>query len=270
MIKLRSILVLLIAFQSFGQTSLSPELQSTIEEGKHLFRLEKALWYGTNLLTDSFHLINRTGVYILYTQENKTKAVFFSNDIKPKVVATFTFDSLLNIKTIITEVKDRKLTPLEADLLVMQQKALYELSHDSLFKPYPYSNLDCLPIINNTERKVMIITSPTKEGRVIFGNDYSIKFNNSNQVISKKAIHSAAFPIRYGSIEINNKKVEGSMHRHDENTEPAITSTDICTLLSYASYARWKDYFVISKDMLSTWDCIKNQLIVEKIETIKE
>ena len=265
MIKLLTISMLLISFNVFGQTPITPEIQETINEGKLLFMLDKALWYGTEMLTDSFQLIDKTSAYILYSQNDQTKAVFVSKDIKPKVIASFTLDSLLNPKTMTIDFKDRKLSLIETNLLLMQQIAMVEIAHDTLFKPYPNSNFDLLPIITNEYKKVIVITSPTKEGRVIFGNDYEIIFDKNNNIKSKKAIHSGAFPIRYGSIEVNGKKIEGSMHRHDENTDPMLTSTDICTLLTYAAYAKWKEYFVISKTFLSTWDCIKNELHIEKI-----
>ena len=51
------------------------------------------------------------------------------------------------------------------------------------------------------------------------------------------------------------------MHTHLPETGDYITATDICTLLLYEKFAKWKQHVVISEDHVCMWDCKTDQLV---------
>ncbi|MEQ1800161.1 MAG: hypothetical protein ABL872_19550, partial [Lacibacter sp.] len=65
--------------------------------------------------------------------------------------------------------------------------------------------------------------------------------------------------INYGKTEDGNEVV-GAMHSHLPETGDFITPTDICTLMLYGKFAKWKQHTVISKNYISIWNCETNQL----------
>ena len=72
-------------------------------------------------------------------------------------------------------------------------------------------------------------------------------------------------PIEYGKNEVTE-----AIHSHLPETGDFITATDICTLMLYEKFAKWKSHLVISKDYVSIWNCETDQLIVPPISVYKK
>lgn len=125
-----------------------------------------------------------------------------------------------------------------------------------------------IPLIIDQEKKVYVITGPTQQGVVIIGNDYLLTFDNNNNVVSKKQLHKNIIPIHYGGKEQEGQQIEGAMHSHLPETGDFITATDICTLMLYSKFAKWKSHNVVSKNYLNIWNCETNNLIVIPMETL--
>ena len=47
------------------------------------------------------------------------------------------------------------------------------------------------------------------------------------------------------------KKDSETIHNHQEETGDFITATDICTLMLYEKFAKWKNHIVVSKKYMS-------------------
>ena len=60
------------------------------------------------------------------------------------------------------------------------------------------------------------------------------------------------------------------MHTHLPETGDFITATDICTLMLYEKFAKWKSHNVISKKYLNIWNCETDQLTVIPMDTIEK
>jgi hypothetical protein len=139
------------------------------------------------------------------------------------------------------------------------------INTDTLFKTYESTNLNLIPLINGKDKKVYVLTGPTETGVVIFGNDYLLTFDENNNVTIKKQLHKNIIPIYYGKLE----EEEGAMHTHLPETGDFITATDICTLMLYEKYAKWKTYNVVSKKYLNIWNCKTDQLTVITMEALE-
>ena len=144
------------------------------------------------------------------------------------------------------------------------------INSDTLFKTFKNTNLNIIPLVHNGERKVYVLTGPEQNGVVIFGNDYLLTFNNENNLTGKRQLHKNIIPINYGGKEEDGKEIEGTIHSHLPETGDFITATDICTLLLYEKFTKWKQHNVVSKNYLNIWNCLTDQLVVIPMGTIEK
>ncbi|QDA61311.1 hypothetical protein [Hymenobacter jejuensis] len=250
-------LTFLIYTQVFGQGNKG--IINIKKEGKYLYRSEMASWLGSDIFTEKFkEQQENIGGYFSYPDNERTNCVFFSKDTVPKVIATISFDSTYNISKAIVDSKERVFLDSENDLYTIRRKALEIIRTDTLFKVYQNTRLNLIPIIQGDERKVYVLTGPQVSNVVIFGNDYKIDFNKFNEPTNRARIHNSIIPIEYKQDE---QKGAVSMHSHLPETGEYITSTDICTLMLYEKFVKWKQHIVISKTYVSIWSCDDDQLL---------
>jgi len=257
-----TILFTMLTIALFGQHNPSEEAQPMVKEGKLLYRSEMASWYGTDLFLEKYRKTENVGGYFSYTISDTAKCIFFSKSENPVVIGTISFDSTYDLKTAKTDLGERSFTAFEHELYTIRKLALAEANADTLFKTYNNTNLNFIPLIIGTERKVYILTGTQESGVVIFGNDYLLTFDKNNKVLIKKQLHKNIIPVYYGGKEEQGKQVVGAMHSHLPETGDFITATDICTLMLYSKFANWKTHNVVSKKYLNIWNCETNTLIV--------
>ena len=113
-----------------------------------------------------------------------------------------------------------------------------------------------------------MLTGPQKDGVVIFGNDYLMTFDNDNNLISKKQLHKNIMVVNYAEKDLDGKEIIGAIHSHLPQTGDFITATDICTLMLYEKFAKWKQYNVVSEKYLNIWNCLTDELTVIPMKTI--
>ena len=243
--------------QAHGQ---SREARKIVSEGKKLYKTEMASWYGTDIFMEKFEdKAEYAGGYFSYVNGDRNTCVFFSNAETPRILASFTFDSTFNVNKAIVDGTERGLTNLETDLYIIRQAALHEYQTDTLFRSYKDMNPNFIPLSDNEGKRVYVLTGPTQQGIVVFGNDYLLKFDKRNNLKDKRRIHKSLIPIEYakdGQVAI------GAMHSHLPQTGDLITPTDICTLMLYSKFAKWGTHVVLSNENVSIWDCNKNSLAV--------
>lgn len=229
------------------------------EEGKYLYRLETASWYGSDIFLDSFKERERIGGYFSYLDKEIPKCLFFSKGEKPRVIGVVSFGDIKIVETATIDFKERDFKENERHLYNIRKKALTEVQQDSiLFKSYTNTNLNLIPYIRNGERKVYALTGPKVAGVVLFGNDYLLTFDNQDNLLSKKEIHQNLIPIEFEK----GQNAVASVHSHAPETGDFITPTDICTLMLYAKFAEWKRHIVISKNYVSIWNCEAETLVI--------
>jgi len=261
------ILLTLLNLIVVGQDNPTEQAKPIVDEGKRLYKSEMASWYGTDLFLENYKDRANIGGYFSYTNNGVSKCIFFSKADNPKVVGTISFDSTYNTKTAKTDLNERDFTANESDLYTIRKIALATINSDTLFKTYKNTSLNLIPLINGGEKKVYVLTGPQQNGVVIFGNDYLLTFDKGNNLISKKQLHKNIIPVNYGGKE-EGKEIEGTIHSHLPETGDFITATDICTLMLYEKFAKWKQHNVVSKNYLNIWNCLTDQLVVIPMETI--
>lgn len=259
-----------LAIHAFGQKELNEKSKSIVKEGKLLYQSEMASWYGTDLFMEKYKEKSNIGGYFSYTENETSKCIFFSKTAAPKVIGTISFDSTYNIKTAGYNLIERDFTKNENDLYEIRKLALSEIQSDTLFKSYNNSNLNLIPLISGNEKKVYVLTGPKNNGVVIFGNDYLLTFDINNKLTLKKSLHKNIIPIEFGGKLEEGKVVESTIHSHLPETGDFITPTDVCTLMLYGKFTKWKTHNVVSKKYISIWNCEKNELFIMKMDALKK
>jgi hypothetical protein len=257
-----------ISLNVFAQTDLPVLTKPIVDEGKRLYRSEMASWYGTDLFLEKYSETSNIDGYFSYTENEVAKCVFFSKADKPKVIGTISFDSTYDTKTAKIDLTERDFTNLENDLFTLRKNALTTINSDTLFKTYNNTSLNLIPLISGKEKKVYVLTGPKENGVVIFGNDYLLTFDKNNNLTNWKQLHKNIIPIEYGNKPADGTNVEGTIHTHLPETGDFITATDICTLMLYEKFAKWKQHNVVSEKYLNIWNCLTDELFVIPMKTI--
>lgn len=257
------LLIFILTFLSVNLFSQKIDLQKKAneitEEGKYLYRLEMASWYGSDIFLENFKERERIGGYFSYLDKNTPKCLFFSKGENPKVIGVVSFGDIKIVETATIDFKERDFNEGEKHLYNIRKKALNEVQQDSvLFKSYTNTNLNLIPYIKDGEKKVYALTGPKVAGVVLFGNDYLMTFDSQDNLSSKKEIHQNLIPIEFKE----GQNAVASIHSHLPETGDFITPTDICTLMLYAKYAEWKRHIVISDNYVSIWNCEAESLVI--------
>lgn len=263
--KTLTIIFTLFTLTILAQKNPNKEAEPIVAEGKLLYKSEMASWYGTDLFVENYKNRQNIGGYFSYTENGISKCVFFSKSDNPKVIGTISFDDTYNLKTAKIDLTERDFTKYEDDIYQIRKLALTEINSDkTLFKQYENSNLNLIPLIEGKEKKVYVLTGPNKNGVVLFGNDYLLTFDKNNQLVLKKQLHKNLIPINYGVKDKDGKPLvsEEAIHSHLPETGDFITATDICTLMLYGKFAKWKTHTVVSKKYMNIWNCTTNELTV--------
>lgn len=271
---MKRILFLLLTFVSLSagaQTDLQTRIKTIVDEGKRLYRSEMASWYGTDLFLVNYKSRTNVGGYFSFTtKEDVSKCIFFSKADKPNVIGTISFDKTFNPELAKIDLNEREFTVLENDLYAIRKVALATINTDTLFKKYSNTDTNLIPLVYNNEKKVYVLTGPKQGGAVILGNDYLLTFDSNNQLIARKPLHKNIIPVPYAGKQSDGTEIVSTIHSHLPETGDLITSTDICTLMLYEKFAKWKTHKVVSQKYLSTWDCAKDELTVVEMEAVEK
>ncbi len=232
-----------------------------------LYNSEKASWSGTDMVQQYYpEKLNKLGGYFSYTENKRHTCLFFDRNSIPEVTISITFDDTFIPEAAKIDTISSKMSSLENDLYEIRRKAILESVTDTItFKHYNNSNYNYIPLVSGKEKKVYILTGPTVNGVVVFGNDYLITFDKKNRIKEKKALHKNIIPIEY----TDNPDETVTIHNHQEETGDLITATDICTLMLYCPYTNWNQHYVASEKNVSIWDCEKNNLVVMTMKAWK-
>jgi len=251
--------ILILSTLFFINSSFGQNEDEILAEAYLLYNSEKASWNGTDIFLEKFpEKRSLIGGYLSYTEDSLHSCIFFDKEESPSLLAKITFNQNFDIENAAVDTIKRGLNSLEMDLFTIRKIALKEMNQDTLFKQYNNTRLNPIPIISGKIKKVFVLTGPEVSGVVIIGNDYLLTFDKDNNLKEKKALHKNIIPIYY------NDETEDAvtMHSHLKSTGDLITSTDICTIMLYEKYAKWKQHIVISKKYVSIWDCEKDKLLV--------
>ncbi|MDF2933522.1 MAG: hypothetical protein K0R36_2853 [Chryseobacterium sp.] len=250
-------LVLFVTF--FNAQNLEKISKEINEEGIALYRSEMASWYGTDIFRENYAKMENVSGYFSYIDESVPKCIFFSKE--NKVLATIAFPTNYNPKDAKLDLKERDFTSLEIEYFTIRQNALARIKNDTIFKSYKNTNFNIVPIIRNKVKKVYVLTGPSVDNVIIFGNDYLITFNNKNEVKNVERLHNSMIAQNINDDKVG-KTVSG-VHSHVIENWQTMTPTDICTLMLYQKFTNWESYITVSKKFTSIWNPNHNLIIMK-------
>lgn len=253
------VILLFANFNCVAQSKIDRLKAETVAEGKLLYASEMASWYGTDLFMANYADRSKIGGYFSYIDKSVPKCIFFSNDPTAKVLGTIAFDESYSIRTATVDLAERDFTAVEADLHNIRQQAMAEINANSIFKLYENTNFNLIPLLSKGEKKVYVLTGPTKNGVVIFGNDYLMTFGSNNRLLKTTQLHANIITVEYGN---DAKQIAAAIHSHLPTTGDIMTATDICTTMLYQKFTGWESTYVISQNYVSIWNCKSNELAV--------
>lgn len=260
---MKNVFVIFLSVFTLTTFSFGQKADKILEEGKLLYRLEKASWYGTDVFLDKYALKRDiAGGYLSYLNENNQVVnIFFEKDNPFRILVRFEFDNMPQENLTKIDTINQIATQQEMELIIIRQDAIRQVSEnkDDFFTFYENTSLNFIPLVRNGKKQVFILTGSKVSNAVNIGNDYLLTYNKKNKLIKKKKLHNTLLQFQGKSDDPENPIV--STH-HSHVLSDIITSTDICTLLLYKDFIEWKQHYVISKKYVSIFDLEKENLVV--------
>ncbi len=261
---MKNLFVLIIVIVSFynNVSAEKPDSEKILKEGKMLYRLEKAAWFGTDYFRAYFKdKKDSIGGYLSYIDKNENVVnLFFSRYDSSQVLARFYFDSIPQKLPKKTDVFYTRAFTNELALIKIRQDVLrrIRMDKDDFYHIYPNSSLNLIPIINEDEQKVYILTGPNNADSVLIGNDYLVFYDEDLEFSKQVKLHNSIIPLQSKSTD-KTKAIEITVHSHV--LDDFITATDICTLLLYKDFVEWNTHYVISENYVSLFN-LKNESLM--------
>jgi len=254
--------VLTMTTFSFGQQKAANRV---LEEGKLLYRLEKASWHSTDFFLENFpHKTEFVGGYVSYPSgQNQVITAFFERGNPSRILARFEFDGQPQGNPTRIDTLNKVASSREMDLITLKLDAVQKVTENEndFFTFYENTSFNFIPLIENGTRRVFILTAPKVHNVILIGNDYLLTYNNRNRFVKKEKLHNSILQFQ-GKSDDPEKPITSTFHSHV--LSDLITSTDICTLLLYKEFVEWKQHYVISKKYVSIFNLETEYLHVMK------
>lgn len=244
----------------------TPEQQAILDEGNRLFQSEITSWYGSDTFLERCpDKVSRAKGYLSYADSIGNVCVFVSNESPPVILATIRLDETRLPKNASVDTQERALSEKETKLWTIRQAALAEVksNKDEIFKFYPDTDYNFVPISDALGNRVYILTGPKNQGEVIFGNDYLITFNRRLKLVKVEKIHEGMMRQKSGKDEAG-RPIVGGAHTHLASTGNYFTATDVCTLLLYGPSTRWIMHLVTTPAGSFEWRFPTNKVVERK------
>lgn len=233
---------------------------SILSEGMFLYRLEKASWHSSDDFNANYkELLNSFKGYFSYeVPGDAVYSVFYDQSSPAKVLVRYRFTNLPKSTELTADTKHPDMNAIEKDLMALREEAMRRIieDKDTVFRFYKDTRFNFIPIVRNGEKKVVVLTGPTKN-EVLIGNDYELFFDESNRLTSKRRIHNAMINLTEQRKKSN---IEVKYSGHNHVFSDYIDATDICTLLLYKFMLVEDEHIVLSEKYVSLFN-IKDQTL---------
>ena len=248
--------LLLILFKIVsGQNS---EISDAVKEGYLLFRLESASWITSDTLGIKYPLYkSKGGGYLSYEVSDTEKTIIWDKDDHNKILVTINYTNNFHDKTV--QLKERKTNKIEDYLVKIRIDALERLNGGDFFKHYNKTSFNIIPVLHKDKGIIYIITATADKGVVIFGNDYFLEYNLKGKFENADAYHKTLIPTQTSDLLKNRIQILEMNHTHISKYK--IAPTEICTLLLYRQYIKWKTFKIIGENYTIKWDVQKGEIV---------
>ncbi len=232
-------------------TAQNTETDKALEEGKKLYRLEKASWYSVDDFLERFKSKQDSlaGYLSYFNDQGNVITIFYGRD-SSQILVRYEYENIPTRKPILIDTRNRKPEAIEEVLITLRQDAKKRVAANpnGFYKTYDHTVLNYIPIYHNNDKKVYVMTASTKKGIITLGNDYLLHYNNNNKFVKEEKFHHSLIQLPAQS-ENKKSKLESTTHTNVMNDY--IDATDICTLLLYKDFVEWNKHIVLSEKQVS-------------------
>lgn len=215
---------------------------SICQEARMLYRYELAGWNSSDLFFDNCRNQNRASGSITLLDGDTLRVVYFDKNAMEVL-----YDYRISItsgeattKDSVRPMDDKETSHLQRIMVLMDKIMTEDIKIANVPKDVASFNHDIIRI-NDSITRVYFIMGALQPRMIPFGNDFSVDFNNANEVVAKRSYHHSFCPVTW---EEGNPPVSIThSHTHDN---PYMSPTDVCTFLLYGVPYGLKSFMVYS------------------------
>jgi len=256
-----SLALLLVPFFSDAQNAMQEEVKRISAEGKQLYYTEMGTRVATPLFEAKYKGKEKAEGVVAYTVNDKVHCVYYSGGEKARALATLDFDTLFTAEKVIENFTPGDLTEVEKNLIQIRTKAKQLANTDAQLRKADGCRFLFIPVQYQNKYWVYLIPESETDGRVVFGNDFLLEFDQKGNFKEKKSLHPNTIILKYGKEADPGQDPNGGTHVHYPETGDLITATDCCILMLNSKKAGWKQHSVISQNYISFFNCQNNEFI---------
>ena len=252
---------------SFAQSDpIAGMKQRALNLADKMYRSELASWNSSDIVqNDLKDKIPNLGGYLSYNKGDETIAIYYDDSEEKKVIFEVTYANIKNFKNLF-ESNNVERAPTAFELrLIKAREYCQELVYndkEEYFKHYSQTAYNFVTLFHDNSIVVYALTGPQISGYVALGNDYKFVFDKDDNFISKHRMHSG---VKF--LETDDKEeATATIHNHNPAYSEIITETDLCTLMLYGPYCKWRKHFVVTNTYVSIWDMDTEELIVMTLD----
>lgn len=239
-----------------------PNAEAIMKEGKLLYQLEKAAWLASDHLLENYpELQYQIGGYVSYpTQDSMITVAFFHYETTKLILIRYQISSNLNIKNLSASLVKEEASSQEKNLITIRQDALNQLNEnkDHFFMHHEGTSFNLIPVSNEKNQLVYILTASQTSGEVLLGNDYQLEYDQQNELVEVYKLHHSMIRLPFSAPD--QQEITATMHTHVIASH--IEPTDVCTLLLYRDFVTWKQHYVIHSNFVSILDLETEKLSI--------
>ncbi|MFC0875739.1 hypothetical protein ACE01N_04050 [Saccharicrinis sp. FJH2] len=262
--------LLVILFFSVAVAAKKPDADKILKEGKMLYTLQEASVVATTHFLQQFPAkAEKANGYLSYINGNEINTIIYYHFDSTQILARYHFAASQPDKIAgIPETRQLVPTELEDDLITMREKAIEKIkvNKDGYFTYYDGVSFTLLPVINNHERCVYVMSGSKVGDVIILGNDYQLRFDKNNKYRGVERIHKSL--VKLSTKAGMDTTQNATLHKHF--ISEAIDPTDICTLLLYKDQVEWDLHYVLSRKYVSVFDLKNEKLAIIKTKDWKK
>ncbi len=240
---------------------VTPDHQRVIDEGKLLYRLEAAGWRATDrMIVNQGARRDSVGGYVAFADGENLRVITYSRYDSSKVMSVFVMNREFDEGSMLVDNITRKAQPREQALIDLRIRALRDVAFDTthFFKHYRNTHFNLIPIIDDTSRRVYVMTTIEQGVVMPIGNDYLLRYSPTLQLVERKKLHQSFIPIDLLHQDTLSNDPDLTWHKHADAGDPLPTATDICALLLYTKNAAWHKHGIITSQWYMLFDRTAN------------
>lgn len=224
------------ARQSYTDAQIQEKCDSVLREADLLYRYARSAWITADAGLSLRKVKKTMRDFLVYESGDTLRCLIV--DEKPRCI----YEAwLLGPNAIAaSSMERRKLTPEEARLAKVKEKALFSIANMG-YKMQSYEDYTMNPILvpDGDGYKMYLVSGTTLPLTIPMGNDYLFYTDSEGRVTSWKQFHSRLYPVKIL------QNVSTPVHKHDA-AEPFISATDICTFRMYSDKTILTEFVVYS------------------------